>query len=250
MNTLQSYGNIASGASAPASIRRGRWPNGKTAPLCGVYCIISKTLGRVIYVGSSTNVKHRWRQHRHSWKVQELGTPLLMKHAAQYGVSDLSFELVEDCEQPKLLERELHYIQAYQTSIEHGGCNTNPDPTKPYSAFKGKTPWNKGRAYSEEERRAISERSKIALADPERRRIMSEKKKGHKPWNTGIKTGLIPHNARPVTVYDMDMQLIGQYPTARHAAADLNCCFKKISVVCQRKRKHHLKMIFRFSDEQ
>ena len=215
----------------------------------GIYGIVSKHKDRVIYVGSSKNMGQRKRQHRNMLKYSTHDSPALMKHCAEFGLDDMSFVVIEFFEGDRMRTVEGEYIASLRTLKEFGGCNTNPDPTRSTGAT-GHIPWNKGRPYTEEERKKISIATKKGMENPEIRARMSAAKKGIPPPRREFYKKGVSHNIRPVSAYDSEMNLIGNFPTAREAASVLGCCYKKISIVCQGKRPRHKGIIFKNGERE
>lgn len=85
----------------------------------GIYKITNLNNG-LCYVGQSTNIADRWRQHIKRGLGAEAPTqnklyPAMLKE----GVENFSFELIEDCDRTKLNERE-DYWQEYFKAKEFG----------------------------------------------------------------------------------------------------------------------------------
>lgn len=83
----------------------------------GVY-LIKNNLNGKCYVGSSSNIERRWSMHKcpSSWKSS---TNDLYKDFQQYGLENFSFEILEECANTDLFERERYYIETLKT-IETG----------------------------------------------------------------------------------------------------------------------------------
>lgn len=82
---------------------------------CGIYKI-TNLLNNHAYIGESKNIERRWAEHR------------AMKYRAsiydafqKYGIDNFSFEIIEECSEEKLCEREKYWIEYYDTY--HNGYN-------------------------------------------------------------------------------------------------------------------------------
>ena len=76
----------------------------------GIYQIQSKIKPERIYIGSSVNIKNRWRTHLSDFRKRRRHSLYFQKYYNKYGVSDLQFSILESCSKEKLIEREQHYI--------------------------------------------------------------------------------------------------------------------------------------------
>lgn len=145
------------------------------------------------YIGSAKSFKHRKAHHRNRLRAQEHRNQYLQRLFNKYGEESLSFEILEECEVEKLIEREQAWID------KEGFDNLiNLCPTA------GNT---LGRVHSEETRGKISEnhadvsgknnpqwgmRGEKSAAwgrkhSEEAKRKISEAGKGREPWCKGKK---------------------------------------------------------------
>lgn len=76
---------------------------------CGVYLIRNLVSGRR-YVGSSQNVEKRWGVHRSMLSSGRHHSQALQRAWAKRGPDCFSFELLEECPEPSLVEREQSWI--------------------------------------------------------------------------------------------------------------------------------------------
>lgn len=92
--------------------------------MVGIYKITNKINGRC-YIGQSINIKQRWKDHRKDafWKNDHNYNYPLYKAIRKYGIENFSFEVLEECSQELLNEREIYYIQKYNSL--HKGYNQN-----------------------------------------------------------------------------------------------------------------------------
>lgn len=86
-------------------------------PQIGIYKITNKINGKM-YIGQTIHLQQRWAEHKS--KAKELNpTRKLYKAMNQYGIENFSFEVIEYCEKEDLNEREIYWIN-YYNSIENG----------------------------------------------------------------------------------------------------------------------------------
>lgn len=78
----------------------------------GIYEIRSKLNGRC-YIGSSGNVYRRWRLHVSQLQKNKHHSIILQRHVKKYGINDLLFSIIEECDGRDLIIREQFYIDKY-----------------------------------------------------------------------------------------------------------------------------------------
>lgn len=85
-----------------------------------IYGIKKLDEDRIVYVGQTTrNYKIRWQQHK-----QQKDRPYALYRAFdKYGIENFAPILLEECDNIKLNEREIYWIQYYHTFIDDGGYN-------------------------------------------------------------------------------------------------------------------------------
>jgi group I intron endonuclease len=84
--------------------------------MVGIYKITNKINGKA-YIGQSTNIKRRWNVHKNA-SVNPNGKCYeypLYRAMRKYGLDNFTFEVVEECKKSELNEREIFYIQKYNT---------------------------------------------------------------------------------------------------------------------------------------
>lgn len=81
--------------------------------MMGIYKITNKINGKV-YIGQSKDIKKRFENHRCM-----NGSNPMYEDMRKYGLENFTFEVLEECEEDKLLERELYYMKKYK-SVENG----------------------------------------------------------------------------------------------------------------------------------
>lgn len=118
----------------------------------------------------------------------------------KYGVENFNYEVIERIEESKLSEREIYWIEYYNTynngyNLTLGGEGTRgfshgfteEQKKKMSESHKGQIAWNKGKhgIYSEETRKKISEASKKHKHTSEAKEKISKKLKGRPSPNKG-----------------------------------------------------------------
>lgn len=83
--------------------------------MCGIYKITNLINGK-IYIGKSINIKQRWNKHK------EIPNDGMSIHKAmlKYGINNFSFEVLEECNEYQLDEKEIYWINYYNTYLGEG----------------------------------------------------------------------------------------------------------------------------------
>jgi group I intron endonuclease len=87
--------------------------------ICGVYKIINKTNGK-FYIGSSKDVKNRWRQHKRKLNSGTHGNPHLQNAWNLYGEEGFLFEIIEECPPELQFEKEQYYLNTLNPFDDNG----------------------------------------------------------------------------------------------------------------------------------
>lgn len=83
--------------------------------MIGIYKITNKINGKV-YIGQSIDIERRWKEH-----IQRDRTNTSLIHLAiiKYGKDNFDFDIIEECSQSELNEKEQYWIK-YYNSFENG----------------------------------------------------------------------------------------------------------------------------------
>lgn len=84
--------------------------------MCGIYKIENLINGKV-YIGQSVDIQYRFNNHKsESFNPKSNAYDTAIHRAIRkYGVDNFSFEIIEECDQNKLREREIYWIDYYQS---------------------------------------------------------------------------------------------------------------------------------------
>jgi len=157
--------------------------------ICGIYKITTPS-GK-IYIGQSVDVNQRRIQHR--CKSNRYKCPL---HSAfiKYGFDNCKFEIIEECEEQQLDEREIYWINFFNTldikyglNLKSGGANgrhSELSKKKMSETNKGRSAWNKGLRMSRE---YVEKRIGRKASDETRQKIRDSIAKTKRvAWNKGL----------------------------------------------------------------
>ena len=81
--------------------------------MMGIYKITNQVNGK-IYVGQSVDISSRWSSHKSEFKRQKYDTKLY-RAMNKYGLKNFILEIIEECPQDKLDEREVYWINYYNS---------------------------------------------------------------------------------------------------------------------------------------
>lgn len=85
----------------------------KTTSVCGIYKITDKKTGQC-YIGQATDVRKRWLEHiKAGLGIDTPAQNKLYRAMAQEGITNFTFELLEECPKEQLNEKEKFYINLY-----------------------------------------------------------------------------------------------------------------------------------------
>jgi len=164
----------------------------------GIYKIVNK-INNKIYIGSATDLKRRWREHKYKLKKGTHSNKHLLSAWNKYGEDNFFFETIEEFEhlnKDLLLEKESYYIDLFDSKINTNGYNIREDCRSQigYKHTEETKEKMRGRVVSEETRAILREYSKKQVPywnGKQRDREVIEKMRnaniGRSPWNKGKK---------------------------------------------------------------
>ena len=83
---------------------------------CGIYKITNQ-VNQKVYIGQSINIENRWKEHLqkcNSIDDENYNYPLY-KAIRKYGLESFKFEILEECSQENLGQKEIEYISLYES---------------------------------------------------------------------------------------------------------------------------------------
>lgn len=141
--------------------------------ICGIYSIFNTKTNKY-YIGSSVNIKRRFNEHKKHLQYNNHINPHLQSTYNKYGLSSLIFNIIEECDESLLEERENYYINKYKSNDSRYGYNIA-------IAYHGKM--------KQEVKDKISKSNKGRIFTEDHKKKLSESHKGMKAWNKGLHTG-------------------------------------------------------------
>lgn len=254
--------------------------------MVGIYKI-TNIVNNKCYIGQSVHIERRFREHKNRSYFTEYETPLY-KAIKKYGIENFTFEIIEECEKSELSDREIFYINKYNSYSKMGynltnggkgysGTHTIEHNKKISIAKTGKKiqPPSKETLIkrSESLKKVIHTKEwheKIGLANrgrvvsEETRKKISESLKGNvissetreklRIKSTGRKQSedsrkkISEKVSKPILQFDTSGNFIKEYGNARIASAETNINFSNISSCCNGKRNKAGGYIWKFSE--
>lgn len=90
--------------------------------LCGIYKIVN-TINNKVYIGQSKHIKERWSEHKKGLRKNRHKNEYLQRAWNKYGESSFIHEIIEICDEFQLDEREIYYINFYDSMNSDKGYN-------------------------------------------------------------------------------------------------------------------------------
>lgn len=107
--------------------------------VCGIYKITNLINGKC-YIGQSVDIYERWHQHKYAdYKESVIHTAI-----KKYGIENFSFEIIEKIHQAELNEREIYWINYYDSYNNGYNCTTGGDTGIKYDYAYIYELWNNG----------------------------------------------------------------------------------------------------------
>ena len=93
--------------------------------MTGIYKITNNITNKV-YIGLSINIEERWKTHKKRYKMKsdKEYQKYLYRSMRKYGLEAFTFEVIEECEQKDLSNREIYWISYYDSYAN--GYNETP----------------------------------------------------------------------------------------------------------------------------
>lgn len=80
----------------------------------GIYKIENLLNGKV-YIGQSIHIERRWQQH-----CQHSANSVIAKAIQKYGKENFSFQIIEECDESSLNQKEAFYIRQFNSLVPNG----------------------------------------------------------------------------------------------------------------------------------
>lgn len=222
--------------------------------VCGIYKI-ENNINHNIYIGQSKNIKDRWRSHKSNAFNQNSKDYNMVIYQAirKYGIDAFSFEVLEECSQELLNEKEKYWIQYYDSY--NSGYNSTPGgddacihPGKIIELYDlmGKYVTEYPSATEAAQSLGISRNTIYGILQGQRLST-----KGYQFKYKNDSKIIQPYmnkqgGKKPVAQYDKQNNIISVFESAAEAARQLSLDASTITKVCKGKLKTHGGYIWRY----
>jgi group I intron endonuclease len=186
--------------------------------MIGIYQITS-LIDNKIYIGSSVNIKQRWKRHLSQLRNSKHSNILLQRIYDKYGETNLQFSILLQCDKECIREKEQYFLDANPNSLNINKHASGGDIISNHP-------------YREEIRqRQINETRKAALKEDLRQK---RRENGKRLYPNGLITHHSDETKRKMREsrgfkIKIDDQI---YNSAREAAEKLNSNHKSILLKC------------------
>ena len=150
--------------------------------------MILNKINNKIYIGQSVDIYTRWKQHKADLRHRNHENKHLENAWHKYGEKNFEFSILCECEEEQLNTIEQYYILCFESinpkigyNKDYGGSAGRPPQyvrDKISNSLKGHTPWNKGIPHSEEQKIKLKIARKGRVYSDETRRKISNSNKG------------------------------------------------------------------------
>lgn len=120
----------------------------------GIYIITNQINGK-IYIGSSKNIKQRWQKHKAILRKNEHHNIVLQNAVNKYGLVSFKFDILEECTEEILIEREKYWVKHYGSLDLSKGYNLVPPGMYPTQIGRIGNPTKSARIKAIEEGKQI-----------------------------------------------------------------------------------------------
>ncbi|MDD4156596.1 MAG: GIY-YIG nuclease family protein [Candidatus Cloacimonetes bacterium] len=103
--------------------------------IIGVYQIIN-LINDKTYIGSSIDVKNRWREHKTDLEKNRHHSIYLQRSWNKYGKANFVFSMLEECDRNELLDREQYYLDKFKSYKKENGYNIAKNTSAPMMGRK------------------------------------------------------------------------------------------------------------------
>ena len=224
---------------------------------CGIYKI-ENLFNHKIYIGQSINIEARFKKHK-SCKDNFL----IHKAIQKYGKENFSFDIIELCNQEELNEREIYWIDFYQSCILNGlnkGYNMNYGGSNGEGLKKGQPveQYSLSGEYIKTYPSARQASLELGILPSSISNCINGKSKtgGGYQWkkvNSDKIISSISNNDKifysKVIKYDLDGNILKVYNNLKEAALDINGSKSGICKAC-RKKVSYLNFLWKYEDDE
>lgn len=209
--------------------------------MVGIYKITNKINGKC-YIGQSIDINDRWIRHRsRPFQVNDSAyNTYLYRAIRKYGLNNFIFEILEECPREDLNEREIYYIDFYNSYYTNNGYNMTFGGEGGIKRDNKKIcdMWDSGYTIS-----------KIAKELHCSRNTVKNALKQFGKYNTDeIQNRWATQNGTPINQYDINFNLLKTWKSARQVEEELGIDHSSIGDCCNYMTKQAGGFIWRYAE--
>ena len=172
--------------------------------MIGIYKI-TNTINGKIYIGQSINIKQRWKQHRANASVR---TEAIYLAFQKYGIENFTFEIIEECKEEELDEKEQYYIGFYDSYNNGYNMTKGGQYNKDFYSQEVYELWDKGKSVGDIclilglSRQSVYNR---LIEYSNYTVIESRRRTGKESYEKQLKNNTLPEHMKPKQIYQYDI---------------------------------------------
>lgn len=222
--------------------------------MVGIYKITNK-LNNKCYIGQSVDIQQRWSKHLSTFNGEHTPDYKIYRAFKKYGLQNFTFEIIEECEQQQLDEREIYWInfydsfeKGYNMSLGGKACNGTNDKKVYQYSLEGNLIGEYKSAHEASRILNIQFTNICKVCRGER------KSAGGFAWSYNKENKIEKIKTKrtgdgTVLQYTKDGQLIAEYPTAKAACRETGISDTTIGLVCKGKGKTAGGFVWRYKND-
>ena len=197
----------------------------------GIYKILNLK-NKKVYIGSSTDLKQRLRTHKYQLKENKHGNTHLQASFNKYGKDNFLCEIIEITSKENLIEREIYWINYYQSLNRKKGYNKSSNIQS-----------NSGHKWSEESKKRLSESKKGKPCHPNVKAALA-KARSERIYDTRYlhKEDVVRKRSETrktvILQYNLEGDFIKEWKSATDAHLELKLQLEGIAACCRGLRFH------------
>lgn len=196
----------------------------------GIIYIIKNTINEKVYIGqTSRTLEIRWKEYLRHYKRGDQAIYAAMR---KYGIENFFVEKIEECEEDRLDEREIYWIQKYN-SFNNGYNSTLGGRFEGFATDqinKVLLLWEQGYTVNK-----IVELTSLNVETV--RGYLNKNNIDHNQIRARANKAIAKSKSKPVFQYDKNNNFIKEWPSTMEAERVLGINHRNISAVCNGKRK-------------
>ncbi len=211
---------------------------------CGIYMIMNLVNGK-FYIGSSYNINNRWNNHKACLRTNNHPSKYLQRAYNKYGKDNFIYEVLENCSENNLIQREQYWMDFHKIYLRENGYNISPTAGKT-TGYKHTQEYKEKMTIFLKERisKMTSEERKEVFGKGRRNNPISKEhyeklKEGLKKsgWLSSDRKKEITKLAnflkisKPILQYDLEGNFISEHHNARIALENIGLKNKRCAVI-------------------